>query len=263
MEMSFEQYIENPLGVKGAVFSQRDLMKKNYTDKFDAIFLREAGKLDYRLLYDKRKDEYYIHLKIPSEEINDFYYDVVVQFYTKDNKYRIQNTLINYNVRFFSNDPSFVYTYFNVFMKNDMLVKCLKSKSSKLAIKKSPDTRNPYQMPGYVKSIYFAYLFMKLKNLFFKQFYEMDGEPFSEGKLSSKIRHTDVVLNERQELQKKKNAEKRKEKQEKTNEYNKSRSFISSNKRQDNKNILHTSKVKSVSRISGSNTKKVEKFKKR
>lgn len=209
MEMTFRQYIDNPLGVKGAVYSQRDMMKTMYTNKFDALFLREAGKIDFRLLYDKRKDEYYIHLKIPSEEIERFYYDVVIQFYTTNNIYRTENSLEDYSVRFYSNDPSFIFTYFNVFMKHDMLIRCLKGKAPKVAIKQSPDIRNPYQTPGYVKAIYFAYLFMRLKNLFFKQFYQMNGEKFTEAALATKVRHATEVIDERQELQKKKQAEKR------------------------------------------------------
>ena len=37
MEMSFQQYIDNPLGKRNAVFSQRDLFKNLYTEKFDKL----------------------------------------------------------------------------------------------------------------------------------------------------------------------------------------------------------------------------------
>jgi len=45
--MSFQQYIDNPMGKRNAVFSQRDLFKQLYTEKFDKVFLREAGKINY------------------------------------------------------------------------------------------------------------------------------------------------------------------------------------------------------------------------
>lgn len=44
MEMTFQQYIDNPMEKKNAVFSQRDMFRKFYTDKFDAVFLREVGR---------------------------------------------------------------------------------------------------------------------------------------------------------------------------------------------------------------------------
>ena len=54
--MSFQQYIDHPMGKRNAVFSQRDLFKQLYTEKFDKVFLREAGKTNYVLYIDKEKD---------------------------------------------------------------------------------------------------------------------------------------------------------------------------------------------------------------
>lgn len=199
MEMSFQGYIDNPLGIKGSVYSQRDTMKSIYTTKFDNIFLREAGKIEYKLYYNKNKDEYYIHLKIPSEEVEGFYYDVVIQFYTKNNALRINNSLVDYSVRFFSNDPAFVYTYLRVFMKHDMFIKFLGNKFPKIARKADPVQRNPYETPGYVKSLYFTFLFMKLRSLFTKSLYQEQGIHFSEGAISSKIRPFHVIMEEREQ----------------------------------------------------------------
>ena len=55
MEMTFRQYIDNPLGKRNAVFSQRDMYKNLYTDKFDKLLLREAGKIDFALYYDDNR----------------------------------------------------------------------------------------------------------------------------------------------------------------------------------------------------------------
>ena len=51
MEMTFNDYIMNPMGKGSAVMSatHRELMRMQYQKKFDNILLREKGKLDYRL----------------------------------------------------------------------------------------------------------------------------------------------------------------------------------------------------------------------
>lgn len=213
MEMSFQNYIDNPLGKRNAVFSQREVFKGIYTEKFNAVFLREAGKIDFHLFFNKTKDEYYILVKIPSETVPGFYYDVVIQFYTNNNALRAASDLKDYNVRFYSNDPAFVFTYLRVFLKNDMFVDFLKSRSPKEALKKDPKEKNPYEIPGYVKSIYFAYLFMKLKNLFNKSFYTSYGETSQvQKKIIDLVRDADSVIAERQELGKKVAADNRREK---------------------------------------------------
>lgn len=214
--MTFRQYIENPLGKKNAVFSQRDIFKDLYTRKFDAVFMREAGKIVYYLYYDKKNDTFFAHIKIPSEVVPKFYYDVVIKFSTDDNGLRVGNSLSQYDVRFFSNDPAFVFTYERVFLKLGMFVEECKPKASKIALRKDPKEKNPYEVPGYVKSIYFAYLFMQRNNLFSKAMYHQMGIPFRSKALLAQIEDTDKKVADRQikgEEVAKKNAKEKKGKE--------------------------------------------------
>lgn len=197
--MTFQQYIDNPMGKRNAVFSQREMFKQIYTEKFDKVFLREAGKIDYTLYIDKKNDRYIIHVKVPSETVKKFYYDAVILFYTNDVVNRSSPSLQGYNVKFFSNDPAFVFTYLRVFLKNDLFFEDLKSKSSKLALKKDPKIKNPYEVPGYSKILYFAYLFMKSKNLFSKHNYIANGVIYDAKKLLANVEHTDKKIADRQE----------------------------------------------------------------
>lgn len=210
MEMTFKQYIDNPMGKRNAVFSQRNLFKEIYTTKFDRIFLREAGKINYMLYFDKAKDRYIAHIKIPSETVEKFYYDAVIMFYTSDAAERSSNKLDNYQVKFFSNDPAFVFTYLRVFLKNNLFIEELKSKAPKLALKKDPKIKNPYETPGYSKILFFAYIFMKNKNLFAKHMYTSYGQPYNVKTLLANIEDGDTKIAKRQELGKSKNIESKK-----------------------------------------------------
>ena len=50
-------------------------------------------------------------------------------------------TLQNYYVKFFSNDPAFVYTYAHTFMEKEIFVDELKDRMSKIAVKKAAEIR--------------------------------------------------------------------------------------------------------------------------
>lgn len=197
--MTFQQYVDNPMGKKNAVFSQRDIYKSQYTKRFDVIYLREAGNMRYTLYKDKKNDTFYVHIKIPSEVIPKFYYDVVIKFETKNNGLRVSNSLKEYDVRFFSNDPAFVFTFEHVFHKNGMFIEELSPKASKLALKNFPKEKNRFGIPGYVKSIYFAWIFMNRKNLFSKYMYDQVGQPYNVKILLDNIDDTDKKIADRQE----------------------------------------------------------------
>lgn len=198
-KVTFNQYIENPLGKNNAVFSQRDMFRQLYESKFNAVFLREAGNIHYQLMYDKRRSRYYIHIKIPSEVVKHFYYDVVIMFHAKDPEVLSSSSLRNYDIKVFSNDPAFCFTYLRVFLKNDMFLDDLKPKAPSQALRKDPVERNPHQLIGYVKSLYFAFIFMNSKNLFNKFFYETNGIPYNKNDLLRNVEHADSKIRKRQE----------------------------------------------------------------
>ena len=171
MPMTFDEYIQNPMGKKNAVYSNREIYRTMYKEKLDKILLRENGTIKYSLYVDKRKDTYYCHLKIPSEVIEKFYYDVVIMMYP-DGSMSALKSLEKYNVKFYSNDPSFVFTFAHAMKVNDMFIDDLKSKMSKKALRTEAKEKNPQNEVGYVKSIFFAYLTMRRYGLFNKIKYE-------------------------------------------------------------------------------------------
>ena len=170
MGRSFKEYISNPLGNKNTVFSSREMYRNMYTEKFNLLMVRENSKIEYHLYKDD--SNFYIHLKIPSEKIKEFYYDVFIQF-IPNKMSALENSLDNYTAKYYSNDPSFVFTFAHAFIENDMFVTDLKPKMSKQAVKKVAKEKNPDNQIGYVKTLYFAYLFMKSRGLFKKIHYIM------------------------------------------------------------------------------------------
>lgn len=212
MKMTLGGYADNPMGKKNAVFSQRDMFKRLYTEKLDKLLLKYNGKVEYLLYTDKKKDRYFIHMKVFSEVIHNFFYDVVIEFYSDDSVIRSSRSLKDYYVKFYSNDPAFVFTFAHAFIENEIFIEELKPKMSKKAIKDKADTRNPRNEVGYVKSIYFAYLIIKNKGLLEKVHYDTAGKKLDVKELLNSIEHADIKIEKRIKAGDELEREKRREK---------------------------------------------------
>lgn len=240
---TFEEYINNPMG--GSVFTQRELFRNLYKSKFDTVLLREAGNISYTCYKDGNR--YIIHLKIPSEVVTKFYYDVVIEF-TPTGITGIN--LDKYNARFYSNDPAFVYTFAHAFIENKLFFDDCKSKMSKQAVKKVAVEKNPKNQIGYVKSLYFAYLYMKRSGLFNRLRFDSESKRYTKTGLLFNIVHSDIKIADRQskgeELNKQNRIEKRKEesKKEEMKNYKPSTNII-----QPSKKIVGTKKSTRVNSV--------------
>ena len=50
--MTFDEYIQNPMGKTNSVISNRIMYRNMYQEKLDKIMVREAGKVDYKAYKD-------------------------------------------------------------------------------------------------------------------------------------------------------------------------------------------------------------------
>ena len=207
--MSFDKYIDNPSG--GQVFTNRQMYKAMYKQKFDAVLVREQGQIKY-VVYrsEDENDSYYIHIKVPSEVIDNFYYDVVIQLYTTDNTKKNNVNLREYGAKFYSNDPAFVYTFAHSFKQNNLFIKDLEPKMMKRALKEKAEIKNPKDNVWYVKSLYFAYLTMEKYHLFNRPMLNQHSIKYDRRALLSKVTAADIKVADRQHEQELLEKEKRK-----------------------------------------------------
>ena len=199
MKVLFDKYIDNPAGDGNSVITNRSMYKNMYQNKFDAVMLREQGKLNYTLYKaNDATDSHYVHFKIPSEVVPNFYYDVVVRFYTDQKSVMSEANLRRYYVQFYSNDPAFVYTFAHSFIKNEMFIEDLKPKMAKESVKKVAKVKNPNNNVWYVKSLYFAYLAMTKYNLWSKShFTGYVCHKYSKRELLGKIEQAEKKIEKR------------------------------------------------------------------
>ncbi len=207
--MTFQEYIQNPTGIGTGVMSYRKMYDDLYHNKWDIIMTREAGKVEYSLWKDGSK-ACYCYIKIPSEVVPKFYYDVVIKMYVDKNSM----SLTDCETQFFSNDPNFSFVFAYAFKHHKLTIPELEFKMSKTALTKKPVEKNPQLIINYIKSLYFAYIFMRKNGLFMRAKY-MDAPQFDKKKFDKLIEDTDVKVQDRQlkgeEIAKEKAAAKKRE----------------------------------------------------
>lgn len=195
--MTFDEYIKNPM--QSSVMSNKDMYRQLYTSKWDSIKVRENGNIIYTLY--KGSNDYYVHLKIPSEVVPKFYYDTVIRFMVPKGKGTVtkEKTLEHYDIQVYSNDPSFCYTFCYAFNSRNMFIKDLEGKMIKVCLTRKAIEKNPKNELGYVKSLYFAYLELKGSKLFEKIKYEANAKNYSKKEILSKVTHAADKVADRQQ----------------------------------------------------------------
>ena len=146
--MTIGEYLKNPYG-KGSAFSSSSKQK----DDLDAQFKEIADKIISKIY--RYRDFVIYHVVVPSTKKESNSYDVVVEVETKK-LHDGAATLEDIPFRIFSNCPSFIFTYANVFRSNGMLCEWLLPKYNPEVRTKSPNVRNQYGIIGLERSMYLA-----------------------------------------------------------------------------------------------------------
>lgn len=201
--MNLDQYILNPLGKKSAVLNatMREFMRTVYSKKFDNVLLKENGKIRYNLFHNPKDNTYWAYIKVPSEVIKNFYYDVLFKFSVPEHN-QSESDLFKYDFKCFSNDPAFVFKFAYVFIQNKLFIEELSSKMSDEAKKEQPTETNPSEEVGYVKSLYFAYLLLQQRGLNKLSRFKSEASPLQPEFLNANIEPADSKVAARIEADK-------------------------------------------------------------
>jgi hypothetical protein len=191
--LTLNEFIDNPMGRGSTSIPNRKLIVSDYEKRLKA--LQKRKKIKHTVYRDK--DEYYFHVLIPSETERNNTYDVVLHFTMGDEDFKYDNFLKRYYVKFFSNCPSFTYSFAHVFNIYDVLIENLSNKYKDIVFDEMPVIRNPAQVITYEKSTTFAALFIKdsfiLKN---KMYLNQIAKPYVAVEFNETIRTTDQIEQE-------------------------------------------------------------------
>lgn len=183
------------MGKGSNALQSRELVRKDLDSRFDKIL--EDKQIGFIVF--KERDDYYFHLRIPSEsKTKQNTYDVVLQFTTNgEGNIKNDKDLSRYYVKFFSNSPSFTYTYAYAFNLYGMLADHTKGMFDSKTLTHPPITRNPGEIINYEKSTYFAAHYLSINPEYLtKEFLDKIAKNFSVSTFTKGLRDTNSIENE-------------------------------------------------------------------
>lgn len=194
---TLSQFVNNPLGKGTSVLPNRELIVNDFKRR-KKIMEGEGKKFKVTVYKNDVKGTYYFHVIVPSETKRKNDYDVIFQFIPPEEKGVFKKVdLDKYKVKFFSNSPSFVFTYAHIMYNNGMGIKPLIKKFAREVILKAPEVRNPSGTILYEKSIMFAALTILEKTEYFSEAYlNTIVKKNAENALFAKVRTDEKILEE-------------------------------------------------------------------
>lgn len=151
MLQTLEGFLEAPFGKK-------EPKQNDYEKKYQALKSRKRIHMEACTEVD---GTYLVHIKVGSDTNANTFYDVILHFFTDDNSVKKDVSFRRYYVKFFSNSPSFIYTYATLYKMNGIMVDALVDKLDAVYGDKLPEKSNPDLKVSFDKSIYAACRFMQ------------------------------------------------------------------------------------------------------
>lgn len=238
--MKLKSFMEDSFQVSpGSVKIDNKGTIERYREKYEALI--KHAEFKHEIYTVNPHDRHIVHVKVPSETVDNFYYDVCLEFSGEDPS----TDLMNCDVKVFSNSPSFVYSYAYVFAhwvpegrpatgrdsmmidrlrgkmpRDRMLIPGLEQKIGKQPTHDQPVVRNPLGIPLFDKSIYFAVFYLLDKDITWADILSVHNN-IRVQVLAVNVADFDKLMNERKRLanrqkeMKKRDAETQKKAQEK------------------------------------------------
>lgn len=143
--MTFKKYMNNPTNsraMSSAIKATQEAFGNTYIK-----YKREHKKNTRNII--KLGDNYLIHFKVESDKINKLFYDICVE---------LDGSGMDSPVRFFSNNPAFVFNMAYVYNMEGIFITQFANKVGPKALKDAPIVTNPMGVITYEKYLYYVCL---------------------------------------------------------------------------------------------------------
>lgn len=184
-----KEFYTNPSG-SGITANNIGMVKREFIRRYDAV-TKSAGKKVRTTVYMENENSFYYHMLIPSD-MNANTYDVVLHVFDDFNTG--SGNLRDWNINFFSNCPSFVFTYAVAYNESELLIPFLTKRFNNKVLHLLPEVKNPDLTLGWDKSIFYA-LHTMMTNIALTQRFmaKRNSKPFVAKQLFDLIRTQEQI----------------------------------------------------------------------
>jgi hypothetical protein len=120
----------------------------------------------------KENNDYFIYTQVPSESNDEYpdsapiHYDVIIQLIPPNKASLAWDSIREYDVKVFSNIPSFVFTFNYVYHRQRALIDMPRGYYTQKALMEKARVRNPLNLLGIDKSLWFTIYYCDDRRLF-------------------------------------------------------------------------------------------------
>lgn len=239
-----KEFLNNP-GGKG----NTALNIKSVKDGFLARYEKIVKSIEYQIFLVKK--DVYILVNIPSS-VQGIKYDILVKFVETSKS--TGESIADYDMKIFSNSPSFLYTYAFAYDKQGLFLTDCKRKLSPQMLKDIAKSKNPYGILSYDFSVFAALHFIVSNDYLSLDTINQYGKKVNKSDVLKLVKNADALQKDRKFQ---KVAIREAELEEKKNKIKKS----SKAKPEDEESVNEVKTVKSVKKTK--TTKTVKKVKKK
>ncbi len=155
--MTLREYISNPMGKGASATGDATALKEQYQNESRDLGLSGHGIVD---CYNVSKRQIVFHFKLPSKSgqkyDSNLHYDIVIAMDINDVKKA--KSILDCEMKVFSNCPSFIYTYANLFIRKKMIIPWLEAHYNAATRRTVASRSNPYDVINYERSLYITAL---------------------------------------------------------------------------------------------------------
>lgn len=194
--MTLREFYKNPAGKSTSEHLTIGGLHYMYRTRYEGVVERLKKKIPLTI-FSENETSYYYYFLIPSDT-RQMDYDVIIHFYEEsENPDDTHMSMKDWKVEFFSNCPSFVFTYAYVYNEKGYFIKDLSNKLGKIVLSNKPKEKNPRMVLMWDKSIYYA-MHHVMNNIRLNQRYmvKRNAVPFNKEELFSSIRTFEQIMNQ-------------------------------------------------------------------
>ena len=160
---NLETFMRNP-SIVGRSEKYKSIIEKNKLYQKFNKYMHDRAALPYSVYKDEKKDVWYYHFNIESENDPEVIYDVVIEFSPDKPELTNEANLKDYIIRLFSNSPGFSFTFAYAYNHHQILIPEFVDKFPKKVLQERPTKTNPELAIGYDYTIFFAMYFLILND---------------------------------------------------------------------------------------------------
>lgn len=189
-----KKFLDNPSYIDNQNYGKQWSERREYERRWS--YIKTIFKSFPITYFYESEYSYYLYMEMPSERKGNTY-DIVIHFFTDDEYVKNESSLMNYNIRIFSNNPVFGFHFGHANYIKGILIDFLAAKFPRDILENKAMKYNPKDAIGYCHTFYEAGSYLIENPRFLnKSLIKSKLLPFNQEVIFKLCKHLDQTIDE-------------------------------------------------------------------